>query len=76
MKKRNLTYEYYSMTILVISIYSLTVDTIYQFRKTNYEKAAFTNESDETIINKIYLYETKVMLDRDLAELYSVTTGN
>lgn len=33
--------------------------------------------SDETIINKIYFIRgQKVMLDRDLAELYSVTTGN
>jgi len=32
---------------------------------------------DEAIINKIYLIRGhKVMLDRDLAELYDVTTGN
>ena len=32
---------------------------------------------DEVIINKIYLIRgQKVMLDRDLAELYDVTTGN
>jgi hypothetical protein len=32
---------------------------------------------DEVIINKIYLIRgKKVMLDRDLAELYNVTTGN
>src|SRR5690242_15729456 len=33
--------------------------------------------SDAVIINKIYLIrQRKVMLDRDLAELYGVTTGN
>ena len=32
---------------------------------------------DELVINKIYLLrEQKVMLDRDLAALYGVTTGN
>ncbi len=32
---------------------------------------------DEVIVNKIYLIKgKKVMLDRDLAELYNVTTGN
>jgi hypothetical protein len=32
---------------------------------------------DEIISNKIYLIrDTKVMLDRDLAELYGVLTGN
>jgi phage regulator Rha-like protein len=32
---------------------------------------------DEAVINKIYLIRGhKVMLDRDLAELYDVTTGN
>ena len=32
---------------------------------------------DETIISKIYLVrDKKIMLDRDLAELYGVTTGN
>ena len=32
---------------------------------------------DEVIINKIYFIRCKkVMLDRDLAELYNVTTGN
>lgn len=32
---------------------------------------------DDIISNKIYfIRETKVMLDRDLAELYGVTTGN
>ena len=32
---------------------------------------------DEVIINKIYFVRNqKVMLDRDLAELYNVTTGN
>jgi hypothetical protein len=32
---------------------------------------------DEVIVNKIYLIRgKKVMLDRDLAELYNVTTGN
>ncbi len=33
--------------------------------------------SDEVVINKIYLVRgQKVMLDKDLAELYGVTTGN
>ena len=33
--------------------------------------------SEESVINKIYLIRgQKVMLDRDLAELYGVTTGN
>ena len=33
--------------------------------------------SDELVINKIYLVRRqKVMLDKDLAELYGVTTGN
>jgi len=33
--------------------------------------------TDEVIVNKIYLIrEHKVMLDRDLASLYGVTTGN
>jgi phage regulator Rha-like protein len=33
--------------------------------------------ADEAIINKIYfLRDKKVMMDRDLAELYDVTTGN
>jgi phage regulator Rha-like protein len=33
--------------------------------------------ADEAIINKIYLIrDKKVMMDRDLAELYDVTTGN
>lgn len=33
--------------------------------------------SEEIIIHKIYLIRgQKVMLDRDLAELYNVTTGN
>lgn len=33
--------------------------------------------SDELVMNKIYLMRgQKVMLDRDLAELYGVTTGN
>ena len=32
---------------------------------------------DELVMNKIYfIREQKVMLDRDLAELYAVTTGN
>lgn len=32
---------------------------------------------DEVVMNKIYVIrEQKVMLDRDLAELYEVTTGN
>ena len=32
---------------------------------------------DEIIINKIYLFRNqKIMLDKDLAELYGVTTGN
>ena len=32
---------------------------------------------DEVIMNKIYqIREQKVMLDRDLAELYGVLTGN
>ena len=32
---------------------------------------------DELVMNKIYLIRgQKVMLDRDLAELYGVTTGN
>ena len=31
----------------------------------------------ESIVNKIYIIRNrKVMLDRDLAELYGVTTGN
>jgi len=33
--------------------------------------------SDELVMNKIYLIRgKKVMIDRDLAELYGVTTGN
>lgn len=33
--------------------------------------------TDEIVISKIYIIRnTKVMLDRDLAELYQVTTGN
>ena len=33
--------------------------------------------TEETVINKIYIIRNqKVMLDRDLAELYDVTTGN
>jgi hypothetical protein len=33
--------------------------------------------TDETVINKIYLIRgRKIMLDRDLAEMYGVTTGN
>ena len=33
--------------------------------------------ADEIIINKIYFIRgQKVMLDRDLAEMYNVTTGN
>ena len=33
--------------------------------------------ADEVIISKIYFVrKQKVMLDRDLAELYDVTTGN
>lgn len=40
-------------------------------------KAMATVTPDEVIINKIYLIRgKKVMLDRDLAELYSVTTFN
>ncbi len=32
---------------------------------------------DEVVLNKIYLIrDQKVMLDKDLAELYNVTTGN
>jgi ORF6N domain len=32
---------------------------------------------DEVILNKIYIiHGQKVMLDRDLAKLYGVTTGN
>lgn len=32
---------------------------------------------DEAVINKIFLIrDLKVMLDKDLAELYQVTTGN
>lgn len=32
---------------------------------------------DEVVMNKIYVIRNqKVMLDRDLAELYEVTTGN
>ena len=32
---------------------------------------------DEVVMNKIYFIRgQKVMLDRDLAELYTVTTGN
>ena len=32
---------------------------------------------DEVVMNKIYVIrDQKVMLDRDLAELYEVTTGN
>ncbi len=38
---------------------------------------ANTPMADEVIISKIYLIRgQKVMLDRDLAELYDVTTGN
>ncbi len=33
--------------------------------------------SDELVLNKIYIVRgRKVMLDKDLAELYGVTTGN
>lgn len=33
--------------------------------------------TDEVVISKIYIIRnTKVMLDKDLAELYQVTTGN
>jgi predicted XRE-type DNA-binding protein len=33
--------------------------------------------ADEIIVNKIYqLRQQKIMLDKDLAELYGVTTGN
>lgn len=33
--------------------------------------------ADEIVINKIHLIRRqKVMLDKDLAELYKVTTGN
>ena len=33
--------------------------------------------SDEVVINKIYLIrDQKVMIDRDLAQLYNVSTGN
>jgi hypothetical protein len=33
--------------------------------------------TDEVVISKIYnIRNTKVMLDKDLAELYQVTTGN
>jgi hypothetical protein len=33
--------------------------------------------SDDLVINKIHLVrKQKVMLDKDLAELYDVTTGN
>ena len=35
------------------------------------------NTPDEVIVSKIYLLRgQKVMLDKDLAELYAVTTGN
>ena len=34
-------------------------------------------KADEEIISKIYLIrDKKIMLDKDLAELYDVTTGN
>ena len=33
--------------------------------------------SDETVVNKIYhIRGQRIMLDRDLAELYGVSTGN
>jgi hypothetical protein len=33
--------------------------------------------TEESVINKIYIIrDQKVMLDKDLAELYDVTTGN
>jgi hypothetical protein len=33
--------------------------------------------TDEVLINKIYIFRnTKIMLDKDLAELYDVSTGN
>lgn len=33
--------------------------------------------NDEVVISKIYIFrDTRVMLDKDLAELYQVTTGN
>jgi len=36
-----------------------------------------TQTPDELVMNKIYLIrDQKVMIDRDLAELYGVTTGN
>jgi hypothetical protein len=39
------------------------------------EKANLTNLPDEVLLNKIYMIRgQKVMLDRDLAELYGVET--
>lgn len=36
-----------------------------------------TTLSDEVVMSRIYVFrDIKVMLDRDLAELYGVTTGN
>ncbi len=47
------------------------------------EKSILTMDSntaiitDEVVINKIYsIRNTKIMLDKDLAELYDVSTGN
>ena len=40
------------------------------------QKANLTTLTDEVLINKIYVIrEQKVMLDRDLAELYGVETN-
>ena len=45
--------------------------------KKTYRMAKTMAVPDEVIINKIYFIRgKKVMLDRDLAELYNVTTGN
>ncbi len=41
------------------------------------EKINITVKTDELIVNKIYIIRgQKVMLDKDLAELYNVLTGN
>ena len=41
------------------------------------EKTKKLIAADEEIISKIYLIrDKKIMLDKDLAELYDVTTGN
>jgi ORF6N domain len=41
------------------------------------KKVELENDNEEEIISKIYLIRgKKIMLDKDLAELYDVTTGN